>query len=102
MELRRITATLLVAGCAMFVVMLWALSPSPRLEARDLMLSDVGATKGGAKPPPLNRRMPIPADPVEKKINDEVDAEICAAYRRWRAKGNRPTEHIEPWCSTGE
>jgi hypothetical protein len=47
-------------------------------------------------------RIPVlePSSAEEKRIDREVDAQICAAYRRWRAQGNTRSEHMEGWCPT--
>jgi hypothetical protein len=45
-------------------------------------------------PVPLRELAPVPLSSAETKFNEEVDAEICAAYRRWRAQRNRRSAHI--------
>jgi len=51
---------------------------------------------------PLSELAPVPLSAADEQLHREVDQEICAAYRRWRAlPGNSPREHIEAWCPTG-
>jgi hypothetical protein len=72
-------------------------APTPR----DLTLPDRGVTESGRKPPPLRDVAPLALTSEERKIRDEVDAEICGTYRRWRAQGNHRSDHMEGWCPTG-
>ena len=48
---------------------------------------------------PLTEIAPVPFT-EDEQIQGEVDAEICASYRHWHARGNRLSEHMEQWCPT--
>jgi hypothetical protein len=92
-------STLLIAAAVCATSVLVQCAPAPSLP-------EAGATRSGTRPsagnpPPLRALAPVPLSQHEKKINEEVDAEICAAYRRWRAQGNSRTAHMEEWCPTG-
>jgi len=51
---------------------------------------------------PLSELVPVPFAFEDERIRAEVDAEICLAYRRWRAEGNGPRAHMERWCPARE
>jgi hypothetical protein len=51
---------------------------------------------------PLSELVPVPFSFEDERIRAEVDAEICLAYRRWRAEGNSPRAHMESWCPARE
>ena len=51
---------------------------------------------------PLSELAPVPLSAEDERIDREVDQEICAAYRRWRASpGNASRANMEAWCPTG-
>jgi hypothetical protein len=50
---------------------------------------------------PLSQLAPVPLAPDDERIHREVDAAICASYRRWRSEGNPLREHMESWCPGG-
>ena len=94
----------LIAATICSITLLAQCAPAP--SRPDAAMPDAGATESGSKPgirnsPPLRQLPPVPLSAEEKKIHEEVDAEICAAYRRWRAQGNRRSTHMEEWCPTG-
>ena len=71
-------------------------SPTSVSSAARSPQSNAGASKITSSRIPV----PEPSSAEEKRINREVDAQICAAYRRWRAQGNARSEHMEGWCPT--
>ncbi len=50
---------------------------------------------------PLAELAPVPFSTIDEQVHREVDEEICAAYRRWRATpGNGTRDTMEAWCPT--